>query len=132
MQLRLKSSPLDYHEILDLKIHFALIFRRTTLCGTLDYLPPEMIDGKMHDEKVFYYLFIINCILSVVFFCFVNLAMMILFSKLPGKCSGRLNIFLMNSAQGPSEQDLETYEINIVLEISIYFFLNHIHILYLG
>ena len=27
-------------------------FRRTTLCGTLDYLPPEMIDGKMHDEKV--------------------------------------------------------------------------------
>jgi len=26
--------------------------RRTTLCGTLDYLPPEMIDGKMHDEKV--------------------------------------------------------------------------------
>ena len=27
-------------------------FRRTTLCGTLDYLPPEMIEGKMHDEKV--------------------------------------------------------------------------------
>jgi len=26
--------------------------RRTTLCGTLDYLPPEMIEGKMHDEKV--------------------------------------------------------------------------------
>lgn len=30
----------------------ACIFRRTTLCGTLDYLPPEMIEGRMHDEKV--------------------------------------------------------------------------------
>lgn len=26
--------------------------RRTTLCGTLDYLPPEMIEGRYHDEKV--------------------------------------------------------------------------------
>ncbi|XP_050307086.1 aurora kinase A-B-like isoform X2 [Anthonomus grandis grandis] len=26
--------------------------RRTTLCGTLDYLPPEMVTGKAHDEKV--------------------------------------------------------------------------------
>ncbi|XP_028391986.1 serine/threonine-protein kinase Aurora-2-like [Dendronephthya gigantea] len=26
--------------------------RRTTLCGTLDYLPPEMIEGNEHDEKV--------------------------------------------------------------------------------
>eukprot|EP00696_Hemimastix_kukwesjijk_P000713 gnl/Hemi2/10933_TR3758_c0_g9_i1.p1 gnl/Hemi2/10933_TR3758_c0_g9~~gnl/Hemi2/10933_TR3758_c0_g9_i1.p1 ORF type:complete len:367 (-),score=137.66 gnl/Hemi2/10933_TR3758_c0_g9_i1:101-1201(-) len=26
--------------------------RRTTLCGTLDYLPPEMIEGKEYDEKV--------------------------------------------------------------------------------
>lgn len=26
--------------------------RRGTMCGTLDYLPPEMIEGKMHDEKV--------------------------------------------------------------------------------
>ncbi|KAM4691972.1 aurora kinase A [Rhinophrynus dorsalis] len=26
--------------------------KRTTLCGTLDYLPPEMIEGRMHDEKV--------------------------------------------------------------------------------
>jgi aurora kinase len=23
--------------------------RRKTLCGTLDYLPPEMIEGKEHD-----------------------------------------------------------------------------------
>lgn len=26
--------------------------RRTTLCGTLDYLPPEMVLGKTHNEKV--------------------------------------------------------------------------------
>ena len=26
--------------------------RRTTLCGTLDYLPPEMIEGKEHDANV--------------------------------------------------------------------------------
>jgi aurora kinase A len=26
--------------------------RRATMCGTLDYLPPEMIEGDMHDEKV--------------------------------------------------------------------------------
>ncbi|XP_037068191.1 aurora kinase C-like [Pollicipes pollicipes] len=26
--------------------------RRGTMCGTLDYLPPEMIEGREHDEKV--------------------------------------------------------------------------------
>ncbi|EFA12426.1 aurora kinase A isoform X1 [Tribolium castaneum] len=26
--------------------------RRTTLCGTLDYLPPEMVVGQTHNEKV--------------------------------------------------------------------------------
>ncbi|XP_065186460.1 aurora kinase B-like [Sycon ciliatum] len=26
--------------------------RRTTMCGTLDYLPPEMIEGHEHDDKV--------------------------------------------------------------------------------
>ena len=26
--------------------------RRKTLCGTLDYLPPEMIYGVEHDDKV--------------------------------------------------------------------------------
>mmetsp|Transcript_27065 Transcript_27065/g.44153 ORF Transcript_27065/g.44153 Transcript_27065/m.44153 type:complete len:291 (-) Transcript_27065:107-979(-) len=26
--------------------------RRTTLCGTLDYLPPEMVEGKDHDNTV--------------------------------------------------------------------------------
>ncbi|KAF7289082.1 Kinase-like protein [Mycena chlorophos] len=29
--------------------------RRMTLCGTLDYLPPEMIEGKEHNEKVDYW-----------------------------------------------------------------------------
>ena len=33
-------------------IMFFLSCRRTTLCGTLDYLPPEMIEGQEHDEKV--------------------------------------------------------------------------------
>ena len=27
-------------------------FRRATLCGTLDYLPPEMIENKLHNERV--------------------------------------------------------------------------------
>ncbi|KAM7332911.1 hypothetical protein ACRRTK_006231 [Alexandromys fortis] len=26
--------------------------RRKTMCGTLDYLPPEMIEGRTYDEKV--------------------------------------------------------------------------------
>jgi aurora kinase len=26
--------------------------RRRTLCGTLDYLPPEMVEGKEHDSGV--------------------------------------------------------------------------------
>ncbi|KAH7616326.1 hypothetical protein Ndes2526B_g08422 [Nannochloris sp. 'desiccata'] len=26
--------------------------RRKTLCGTLDYLPPEMVEGSMHDDRV--------------------------------------------------------------------------------
>ncbi|KAJ6458124.1 other/AUR protein kinase [Mycena vitilis] len=29
--------------------------RRMTLCGTLDYLPPEMVEGKEHNEKVDYW-----------------------------------------------------------------------------
>jgi len=29
--------------------------RRLTLCGTLDYLPPEMVEGKEHTEKVDYW-----------------------------------------------------------------------------
>ena len=31
---------------------YSFVHRRTTLCGTLDYLPPEMIEGRAHDEKV--------------------------------------------------------------------------------
>jgi serine/threonine protein kinase len=34
-----------------LSVHFYFL-RRTTLCGTLDYLPPEMVQGKAHNEKV--------------------------------------------------------------------------------
>uniref|UniRef100_A0A7S1XXJ4 Protein kinase domain-containing protein n=1 Tax=Phaeomonas parva TaxID=124430 RepID=A0A7S1XXJ4_9STRA len=30
----------------------SLTSRRQTLCGTLDYLPPEMVEGKAHDESV--------------------------------------------------------------------------------
>ncbi|CAF5185413.1 unnamed protein product, partial [Rotaria magnacalcarata] len=26
--------------------------KRTTLCGTLDYLPPEMLNGNGYDEKI--------------------------------------------------------------------------------
>lgn len=26
--------------------------RRKTLCGTLDYLPPEMVEGSLHDDRV--------------------------------------------------------------------------------
>lgn len=26
--------------------------RRTTLCGTLDYLAPEMLNGNGYDEKI--------------------------------------------------------------------------------
>ncbi|KIM78445.1 hypothetical protein PILCRDRAFT_824329 [Piloderma croceum F 1598] len=29
--------------------------RRMTLCGTLDYLPPEMVEGREHSEKVDYW-----------------------------------------------------------------------------
>lgn len=27
--------------------------RRTTLCGTPDYLPPEMVEGKPHDRMTY-------------------------------------------------------------------------------
>ena len=29
-----------------------ILRRRATMCGTLDYLPPEMIEGNTHDDKV--------------------------------------------------------------------------------
>ena len=31
--------------------------RRGTMCGTLDYLPPEMIEGALHDDKVDLHMF---------------------------------------------------------------------------
>ena len=39
--------------------------RRTTLCGTLDYLPPEMVENKQHDEKAS---IIINLLLTLSLF----------------------------------------------------------------
>lgn len=33
-------------------LFFCYCFRRTTLCGTLDYLPPEMVEQKSHDSAV--------------------------------------------------------------------------------
>jgi len=38
--------------ILPVPSRLMVAFRRTTLCGTLDYLPPEMIEARAHDEKV--------------------------------------------------------------------------------
>ncbi|KDQ11049.1 hypothetical protein BOTBODRAFT_177535 [Botryobasidium botryosum FD-172 SS1] len=35
--------------------------RRTTLCGTLDYLPPEMVEGKSHNERVDYWALGVLC-----------------------------------------------------------------------
>ncbi|KHJ83883.1 hypothetical protein OESDEN_16410 [Oesophagostomum dentatum] len=37
--------------------------RRLTVCGTLDYLPPEMISGKPHDHTVGFISFIIKTLL---------------------------------------------------------------------
>lgn len=37
---------------LSLKLHFIYSKRRQTLCGTLDYLPPEMVEGRDHDESI--------------------------------------------------------------------------------
>ena len=32
-------------------VHAPTTARRTTLCGTLDYLPPEMVEGKDHNSN---------------------------------------------------------------------------------
>lgn len=39
-------SPLPVH------VFVLNLSRRQTMCGTLDYLPPEMIEGHTHSEKV--------------------------------------------------------------------------------
>ncbi|KAG2768966.1 hypothetical protein Pcac1_g19811 [Phytophthora cactorum] len=49
--LRHKSILRLYGYFYDTKRVY-LIIERTTLCGTLDYLPPEMIENKPHDENV--------------------------------------------------------------------------------
>ena len=33
-------------------VKWSLFFRRKTMCGTLDYLPPEMIANQPHNEAV--------------------------------------------------------------------------------
>lgn len=57
--------------------------RRTTMCGTLDYLPPEMIEGREHDEtadvwslgvlayEVRYYLFSYFLVRTLITLCIV-------------------------------------------------------------
>lgn len=37
----------------DFYLHYKIcLYRRKTLCGTLDYLPPEMVDGMSYDDSV--------------------------------------------------------------------------------
>lgn len=35
-----------------LMFYFIISFRRDTICGTLDYLPPEMVKQTRHDHRV--------------------------------------------------------------------------------
>lgn len=39
-------------ELPALLITYCFPHRRKTLCGTLDYLPPEMVDGRTYDDSV--------------------------------------------------------------------------------
>lgn len=36
----------------ELRLTGLFYFRRKTMCGTLDYLPPEMVTGREYDERV--------------------------------------------------------------------------------
>lgn len=44
--------PYYTHSLLRYSSQACFLCRRTTMCGTLDYLPPEMVEGKTHDENV--------------------------------------------------------------------------------
>lgn len=44
------QHDLEVVESINCAVYFT--YRRTTMCGTLDYLPPEMVEGKQHDDKV--------------------------------------------------------------------------------
>lgn len=45
--------PVFYFVTLEFGIDCGQLYRRTTMCGTLDYLPPEMLNGSnFHNEKV--------------------------------------------------------------------------------
>jgi serine/threonine protein kinase len=40
---------LIYMVLIKAGLILVLLNRRDTVCGTLDYLPPEMVEGKKHD-----------------------------------------------------------------------------------
>jgi len=44
--------------------------RRKTLCGTLDYLPPEMVEGKEHD-RTFTYILLKCCYCCILLDCLI-------------------------------------------------------------
>ncbi len=47
-----RSSNKQIHALSLLTSFVLNLYRRRTMCGTLDYLPPEMIEGHTHSEKV--------------------------------------------------------------------------------
>lgn len=49
---QIPGRSLKSHYLMFIGSNECFFIRRTTLCGTLDYLPPEMIEGRAHDDKV--------------------------------------------------------------------------------
>ncbi|PKU28583.1 aurora kinase b isoform x4 [Limosa lapponica baueri] len=41
--------------------HTSCPCRWQTWCGTLDYLPPDMVEGQVHDEKVDLWCLVVLC-----------------------------------------------------------------------
>lgn len=44
------NEPINLFNSLTSTTLASLNFRRETVCGTLDYLPPEMVEGRAHDK----------------------------------------------------------------------------------
>ena len=42
----------DHHPSREMSLQSRMLSCRKTLCGTLDYLPPEMVEGRDHDAAV--------------------------------------------------------------------------------